>query len=241
MGLVSNLVDRDEIKPGDHVYSWRRGYVYAHHGIYAGDGTVVHFTRGGTQEIGTGTPLDRLLSSSVPSCGDTPCEKCGDQSALDGVITSCLDCFLSGGSLYLFHYAVSPAFFLARLRGGTCSFAPSDPPEAVLHRARYLLLHGFGAYHLFKNNCEDFAIYCKTGLLVTTTYGVGRSGQWCSILSAASAIMGSPLRFLSTGFVGLTAITGGLYCVNRVVSDIGVRRDVVKVPVEELTRRIIYN
>ncbi|KAK2640414.1 hypothetical protein Ddye_028209 [Dipteronia dyeriana] len=29
-----------------------------------------------------------------------------------------------------------------------------------------LLEKGFGEYDVLKNNCEDFAIYCKTGLLV---------------------------------------------------------------------------
>ncbi|CAA6653815.1 unnamed protein product [Spirodela intermedia] len=223
MGVLSNMIDREQLKPGDHIYSWRRGYIYAHHGIYVGDGNVVHFTRGG-EEIGTGTVFDRLLSSS----------QCGDQGAVNGVIESCLDCFLSGNDLYIFCYSVSPAFFISKVRGGTCTFASSDPAADVIHRARYLLRHGFGAYDLFKNNCEDFAIYCKTGLLVTTSYSVGRSGQWGCIVSAASAIAGSPLRFLSSSFGGLAVVTSGIYCLNRVVSDIGIRRDVAKLPVEEL-------
>ncbi|XP_078444561.1 protein LEAD-SENSITIVE 1-like [Wolffia australiana] len=234
MGVLSNKVDRLELKPGDHIYSWRSGYVYAHHGIYTGDGEVIHFTRGGGQEMGTGTVLDRLLASSMPPPRAAACESCGDQSAAEGVVASCLDCFLAGGDLYLFLYAASPALFLAKVRGGTCTLAAADPAEEVLHRARFLLARGFGAYDLFRNNCEDFAMYCKTGLLVTTGYGVGRSGQWGCVVSAASAVAGSPLRFLTTGAAGLSLITGGIYCLNRVVSDIGVRRDVVKLPVEDL-------
>jgi hypothetical protein len=69
---------------------------------------------------------------------------------------SCLDyCFLLGasGSLYLFHYAV----FLAKVCGGTYTLAASNPSH--VHRARYLLdKGGFGAYSLFKNSCENFAI-----------------------------------------------------------------------------------
>lgn len=32
MGLFSNKISREEVKPGDHIYSWRTAYVYAHHG-----------------------------------------------------------------------------------------------------------------------------------------------------------------------------------------------------------------
>lgn len=196
---------------------------------------VIHFTRGAGQEIGTGTVLDRIIFSSSPSHpSDNPCPKCGDQSRLDGVIKSCIDCFLSDGELYLFEYGVSPVVFLAKARGGTCTLAASDAQEDVLHRASFLLENGFGGYHIFKNNCEDFAIYCKTGLLVFTSVSVGRSGQAASLLAAVSAIVSSPLRFLTTSFGGLTAVGCGMYCLSRFVSDIGVRRDVIKVPVERL-------
>ena len=204
-------------------------------GIYIGDDMVIHFTRGGGQEIGTGTVLDRLIQSSSPSRStDNPCPKCGDQSRLEGVIYSCLDCFLSDHDLYLFEYDVSPAFFLAKARGGTCTLAKSDPPEDVLQRASFLLENGFGGYNVFKNNCEDFAIYCKTGLLVSTNISVGRSGQAASYVAAVSAVVSSPLRFLTTSFSGLALVGCGMYCISRFVSDIGVRRDVCKIPVERL-------
>ncbi|KAL2499119.1 NC domain-containing protein-related [Abeliophyllum distichum] len=235
VGVLSNKIQRDDLKPGDHIYSWRHSYIYAHHGIYVGNGNVIHFTRGAGQEIGTGTVLDRLIfSSSQSDLSKPPCLLCGDQSMSDGVISSCLECFLHGGELYLFQYGVSPAMFLAKARGGTCTLATSDPPEDVLHRAEYLLQNGFGAYNIFKNNCEDLAIYCKTGLIVFTSISVGRSGQAASFLAAASAIVSSPLRFLTTGFAGLTAVGCGIYCISRIVSDIGVRRDVMKIPVERL-------
>lgn len=238
MGVFSNKIDKEELKPGDHIYSWRNVYIYAHHGIYAGEGKVIHFTRGAGQEIGTGTVLDRFIFSSSPSHPEgNPCPRCGDQSRLDGVISSCMECFLSGGDLYRFEYDVSTIFYIAKARGGTCTLAKSDPPEDVLHRASYLLLNGFGVYHIFKNNCEDFAIYCKTGLLVMTSISVGRSGQAASFLAAASAVVSSPLRFLTTSFPGLAAVGCGMYCLSRYVSDIGVRRDVAIVSVERLVAR----
>ncbi|KAB1211103.1 hypothetical protein CJ030_MR6G018089 [Morella rubra] len=239
MGLFSNKIERDQLKPGDHIYSWRTAYIYAHHGIYVGEGKVIHFTVGAGQGSGSGSGSGSglVVSSSPASPTDNPCPRCGDQSRLSGVMSSCIDCFLSGGSLCLFEYGVSLALFIAKPRGGTCTLAVSDPPEDVLRRAYYLLENGFGVYDVFKNNCEDFAIYCKTGLLVFTSISVGRSGQAASFLAAASAVLSSPLRFLTTSISGLTAVGYGMYCVSRVVSDIGVRRDVRKVPVETLVAR----
>lgn len=195
---------------------------------------VIHFTRAAGQEAGTGTFLDRIIFSSSPSNAGNQCERCGDQSNLHGVISSCIDCFLSGGNLYLFPYAVSPAFFIAKARGGTCTLAASDAPDVVLHRANYLLTNGFGVYNIFKNNCEDFAIYCKTGLLIMTSFSVGRSGQLSSFTAAFSAIASSPLRFMTATPHGLTLAVGSMYCLGRYVSDIGVRRDAVKISVERL-------
>ncbi|XP_021891966.1 uncharacterized protein LOC110810189 isoform X2 [Carica papaya] len=211
-------------------------------GIYIGDGKVIHFTRAAGQEIGTGTALDRFLFSSSPSHpSDNPCPQCGDQTRLEGVICSCVDCFLSGGELYLFEYGVSPALFLVKARGGTCTLATSDPPKDVLRRSYFLLQNGFGGYNIFKNNCEDFSIYCKTGLLVSTSLSVGRSGQAASFVAATSAIVSSPLRFLTTSFSGLAAVSCGMYCISRLVSDIGIRRDVAKVPVERLVAVLAFD
>ncbi|KAK9672131.1 hypothetical protein RND81_12G078900 [Saponaria officinalis] len=241
MGVISNKISRDDLKHGDHIYSWRTAYIYSHHGIYVDDGKVIHFTRGPGQEVGTGTVLDRFIFSSSPASSDKsrdPCPVCGDQSLLSGVISSCLDCFLSQGKLYRFEYGVSTPFFITK-RGGTCTHAPSDPPEDVIRRASFLLQNGFGGYDLFENNCEDFAIYCKTALLVSTNVSVGRSGQMTSIVAAVSAVVSSPLRFLSTGFSGLAIVGCGMYCVSRFVSDIGVRREVLKIPVERLVTRLV--
>jgi hypothetical protein len=253
VGVLSNKIGREEVKAGDHIYTWRSAYLYSHHGIYIGDEKVIHFTRAPGHEIGTGTMLDIVLFSSSPAThtGNT-CQRCADarhqhltrpqgsqgSQGEGGVIISCLDCFLDGGYLYLFIYSVSTAFFLAKARGGTCTLAYSDAPNVVLHRALFLLTSGFGAYCLFKNNCEDFAIYCKTGLLVETAFSVGRSGQLSSVTAAITAVASSPLRFLTSSASGLAVVTTGMYCVGRYVADIGIRRDVVKVPVERLVEHV---
>ncbi|XP_056159012.1 protein LEAD-SENSITIVE 1-like [Syzygium oleosum] len=240
MGLLSNRVSKESLKPGDHIYSWRTAYVYAHHGVYIGDHKVVHFTRRG-QEVGTGTVLDLLLVSSGPARSQVPCPTCTPPEDDHGVVASCLDCFLSGGVLYRFEYSVSPAHFLAKARGGTCTLAVADPDEIVIHRAKYLLDNGFGCYNVFKNNCEDFAIYCKTGLLVLDQRGIGQGGQAVSIVGGPlAAVLSTPLRLVTTNVYGMAATAVGVYCASRYAADIGsgMRRDVVKVSVEDLTRRL---
>lgn len=218
---------------------------------------MIHFTRGGGLETGTGTFLDKFIVSSVPNHGgnNNPCPKCGDQSNLDGVISSCLDCFLAGGNLYLFEYSVSKAYFLAKQRGGTCTTATSGPCDEVISCAKFLLLrNGFGAYHLFENNCEDFAIYCKTGLVVMSKTKFGSSGQANSASIAsdvfsstfnrllgvvknsgrAASVVSSTLGYVFTGFGGVAFVEYTKYSICRLRSDIGMRSDVTKVPVERL-------
>ncbi|RZB50686.1 uncharacterized protein LOC114394580 isoform X2 [Glycine soja] len=143
MGVFSNKIDREQLKPGDLIYSWRQAYIIAHH------------------ETGTRTMLDRFhVSSPHHASRETPCPKCDYQTKTE-----------------------------AKARGGTCTTASSDPTEAVLCRASFLLKKGFGGYHLFKINCEDFAMYCKTGLLVVTDISVGQSGQATSLLAAVDMIL----------------------------------------------------
>ncbi|KAH7512250.1 hypothetical protein FEM48_Zijuj12G0070500 [Ziziphus jujuba var. spinosa] len=231
-------VARESLKPGDHIYSWRTAYVYAHHGIYIGDDRVIHFTRRG-QEVGTGTVLDLLLVSSGPAQSPEPCPTCTPPEEGSGVVSSCLNCFLAGGVLYRFGYAVSPALFLAKARGGTCTLASSEPEDIVVHRAKYLYENGFGCYNVFKNNCEDFAIYCKTGLLVLDQGTIGHSGQTVSIIGGPlAAVLSTPLRLVTTNVYGMAATAVGVYCASRYAADVGMRRDVTKISVEDLTSRL---
>ncbi|KAE7999332.1 hypothetical protein FH972_003774 [Carpinus fangiana] len=206
-------------------------------GIFVGGSKVVHFRPEGNLNSSTGTSSDSdfydstwSLPSSCPTFPD-----CGFRQPNSGVILSCLDCFLRNGSLYCFEYGVTPSVFLAKVRGGTCTTAASDPPETVIHRAMYLLQNGFGNYDVFQNNCEDFTLYCKTGLLIVDRLGVGRSGQASSVIGAPlAAILSSPLKLLMPSPVGVATMTAGMYCMSRYATDIGVRTDVIKVAVEDL-------
>lgn len=44
-GYVTHTVTKDDLRPGDHIYCYRLGGVYAHHGIYIGEPKceVIHF------------------------------------------------------------------------------------------------------------------------------------------------------------------------------------------------------
>ncbi|WOL18148.1 hypothetical protein Cni_G26941 [Canna indica] len=239
MGLLSNRVERSEIEAGDHVYVWRALHSYSHHGIYVGGNKVVHFTRKGEASEGINSSGSSSVSSDVLStCPTFP--DCGFHQPNSGVFLSCLDCFLYNGCLYRFVYGVPTSVFLAKVRGGTCTTAVSDVPEAVINRAMYLLQNGFGNYNVFENNCEDFALYCKTGLLTLEELGIGRSGQASSVLGVPLAAFCSlPLRLLGvSGPVGMATVSTGMYCVSRYMTDIGIRKDIVKVPVEDLAANL---
>lgn len=236
MGLLSNKVERDEIKPGDHIYTYRAIFTYSHHGIYVGGSKVVHFRPArnlDSSSVESSSDVYDSISSIPSSCPTFP--DCGFRQPDSGVVLSCLDCFLRSGSIYCFEYGVSPSVFLTKVRGGTCTTAPSDLPETTIHRAMHLLQHGFGNYDIFQNNCEDFAMYCKTGLLIMDKQGVGRSGQASSVIGAPlAALLSSPLKLLMPSPVGVATVTAGMYCMSRYATDIGVRSDVIKVAVEDL-------
>nr|XP_043621350.1 protein LEAD-SENSITIVE 1 isoform X2 [Erigeron canadensis] len=238
MGLISNRVEKSEIKAGDHIYTYRAVFAYSHHGIYVGGNKVVHFThftpdRETSSSTGATLGSNDEMSKMPSSCSTYP--DCGFRQPKSGVVLSCLDCFLKNGTLYNFEYGVTPTVFLAKVRGGTCTTAMSDGSDTVIHRAMYLLQNGFGNYDVFQRNCEDFALYCKTGILTIENLGIGTSGQASSLLGAPlAALLSSPFKFLIPSPVGVATVTAGMYCMSRYATDIGVRTDVVKVAVEDL-------
>ncbi|KAI8546147.1 hypothetical protein RHMOL_Rhmol07G0094500 [Rhododendron molle] len=219
MSPLCNRVKKSEnLVAGDHIYSWRKLFVYAHHGIYVGEGTVIHFLSSSIRGISSSssTPGKKACPYLHPRCGI-------EKKPGSGVAVSCLVCFEREGSLYRFEYGVTKTALQFHLRGGTCSTAELDPQGEVLHRANYLLENGgFGKYNLFRNNCEDFALYCKTGLLtIDKDKASGRSGQIADLVKML------PKKIKAKHFphnVGL----------GRYGSDVGVRADVIKVPVEDL-------
>ncbi|XP_059457927.1 uncharacterized protein LOC132187590 [Corylus avellana] len=238
MDVLTNRVGRSEIKPGDHIYTYRAVFTYSHHGIFVGGNRVVHFSPDrNSNSNSTWISSDSGYCKSAVICPSYP--ECGFRQPNSCVLRSCLDCFLGNGSLYRFEYEVSPSFFFAQVRGGTCSFAKSDPPEQVIHRALYLLQYGFGNYDAFLNNCEDFALYSKTGLQVAD--GKKKTGgQASSFLGVPWAtIVSSPLKWLMPS-PGVATVTAGIYCMTRYANDIGVRDDAIKVAVEDLAENMSW-
>ncbi|KAI3756321.1 hypothetical protein L1987_56145 [Smallanthus sonchifolius] len=211
MDLTSHKIKRSKLKVGDHIYTWRKLDTYSHHGILIGEHKLIHFVN--SKKDGNFHFSAASSSGSSTKKKKTPCpvSYCGSEKvAGSGVRMSCIDCFIKTCSLYRFKYEVNSDYFFQKLVG-TCTTARSDPPEAVMHRATYLYENGYFEYHLMKNNCEDFALYCKTGLWSKDKGKQGRSSQ-------------ANLFFLTRE------------------EDLGKRKDVVKVPVEELFsfRRAIF-
>ncbi|WZZ89614.1 hypothetical protein YC2023_118193 [Brassica napus] len=177
--------------------------------IYIGAGKVIHFTCRGGLEIGTGTYLDKIIQISVPRHGgDNPCPNCGDQSTLNSVISSCLDCFLAGGNLYLFQYDVSKAILVARRSQVNSVCAAGGVASLAL---RFL---GVGR-----------------------TAGQAASLAVCpaSVVSAAASAISTTLGFVTTGFSAMAVAGYSKYFIGRVAYDVGVRKDIRKVPMEELS------
>ncbi|XP_028072451.1 uncharacterized protein LOC114274672 isoform X2 [Camellia sinensis] len=232
MSFLSQKIERSELVAGDHIYTWRAAFTYSHHGIYIGESKVVHFagTFGSSSNPFPWSSFGFSASTSNPlsACPNFP--NCGFRHPNSGVVLSCLDCFLANGSLYRFEYGVSKAKLLFKLRGGTCTTAESEPPELVIHKAMYLLQHGFGDYNVMRNNCEHFAMYCKTGLLCI----IGGSGQ-AFVFQVPFLASGTckVIKWLASGAgMGTTiALSTGTYFMSRYCNDLGIRVDVMKVPV----------
>ncbi|PPS00446.1 hypothetical protein GOBAR_AA20214 [Gossypium barbadense] len=86
-----------------------------------------------------------------------------------------------------------------------------------------------------KNNCEDFALYCKTGLLIMEKQGVGKSGQASFVIRASlAALLSSLLKLLMPSPIGMATVTAGMYYMSQYATDIDVQSDVIKVAVKDL-------
>ncbi|KAF3434312.1 hypothetical protein FNV43_RR25415 [Rhamnella rubrinervis] len=172
---------------------------------------VIHLTRG-----------SGLIDSSTRS-----------QPSHDRVERCDIQEFRCDGQLYRFEYGVNKIVFLIK-RPGTCSLASSTPPADVLRRASFLLEHGFGDYNLFDKNCEDFAIYCKTGLIKVDESSSGRSGQIASLLAAFSSVAMTPYHLLPSSFIVVPLVVCGFYSMGRLILDVEAQSGCVVVEVEKL-------
>ncbi|EOY11026.1 NC domain-containing-related-like protein [Theobroma cacao] len=196
MGQPQSMLIPHERKPqpGDHIYSTRAGGLYAHHGIYVGNDMVIH-----------------LQAPPKGSGSSTPCQKCGyKRDCQGGIIKTCLDCFLDGRSSLEFYEYGSSIFEFNIKKRGSCTIFHTKPADEVVKTANDLLQGNgskFKDYNFFANNCEDFAVYCKTGMAV--------SMQAVGGVEAASNIFGTGSLF----GMGVNLGAVGVYSLAKVIHD----------------------
>ena len=82
---------------------------------------------------------------------------------------------------FIYKYGLSEEEF-SGLPRGTCTTRQSEDTTSVLQRAYEALREGFGQFNLVGCNCEDFAVYCKTGQRSQT------SGQYLSAMRRIQAV-----------------------------------------------------
>ncbi|GAV90635.1 LRAT domain-containing protein [Cephalotus follicularis] len=172
MAETSEIIEIDitKLSPGDHIFKYFLGATgltipFTHHGIYVGNGMVIHFTPG--PKIPPLPPVGVTVPDDEPEFAEEsgPCDKCegfygGGGIILPGkVVKCCLRCF--GRKLHLYRYGVS--WIEAFTHPGTCCPYKSKPLEAAVKTANEKLKTGFGVYNRFKNNSEHFATFCRTG------------------------------------------------------------------------------
>jgi len=125
---------------------------------------VIHFTR--TEEK-TICPSLSKTRHTQQSCPDFP--ECENQNVRRGVVKICVDCFRWDGeklrSLYRYKYKQSRREF-TQARRGTCTTLPFiKSRDQVVETASELHAdNAFGNYNLLKNNCEHFALFCRTNI-----------------------------------------------------------------------------
>ena len=151
VGYIFHSVERCQLKPGDHIYCYRCLGLYSHHGIYTGNRKyeVIHFSNP--------NPYGSKLSKNGAK------------------ICSCsVEDFLDGKQLRLVAYNVGRDELAAKLkRKETTHTQQARDPDDVVKTAVYYLEHPWqwDNYNLLFNNCETFAVYCKTGLALSSQTG----------------------------------------------------------------------
>lgn len=134
---------------GDHIYYFRGGGTYSHHGIDCGDGTVVHFETSPWQKLAGG-----LRSGELPQVARTSLEEFALGHSVDEILVRDYD------------------------------VRQIDHARTTLERAESRL--GEEGYSVFNNNCEHFAVWCKTGMAESSQVNAHRK-------AAESVVLGSPV------------------------------------------------
>ena len=138
VGYFSHAVSREDLEPGDHIYCYRVLGAYSHHGIY------------------TGKPKREVIHMSGPVGG-----RKSKSSIMIRAVT--LVEFIDGRQLRIVAYNASELTKIFK-RSASCSRAPSVPAYKAIEQAEYYLKYPllFGEYNALTNNCDLFAVFCKT-------------------------------------------------------------------------------
>ena len=131
---------------GDHIYVRRFGGMYVHHGIDAGDGTVIHYTSSYwmTPRLVRRTSLEEFAKNDDIYVRD---------------YTKFIENLESGDLVDRTSQGLNK--LMDSLRGLHVD-ALDFSVEAVMERAESRL--GEFAFDLVFNNCEHFSTWCKTGI-----------------------------------------------------------------------------
>ena len=139
-------VSDSELKKGDVIGVHRIGGVYDHYGIYTGRGKIIHFSNEGSDFGG---------------------DICVRRATLSQFKNGASNVFVVDFEAYR-DYRENPELFdfAGLFKLAIDSFFGNEmtiySPEETVERAKSQL--GEGDYNLVFNNCEHFALWCKTGV-----------------------------------------------------------------------------
>ncbi len=146
-------------KKGDILAVKRYNGVYAHYAVYVGYGKVIHYAQEANAKISDPCSIHKADFSEFlktdtkyevihfPEDGSDPIHECIDMNAKNGV-----------------HVTYEPIEFFPHLKAGIRNLKGYHLYSAkeTVERAQSRL--GEDKYNLAFNNCEHFALWCKTGL-----------------------------------------------------------------------------
>ncbi|KAG8488875.1 hypothetical protein CXB51_016914 [Gossypium anomalum] len=143
MGLLINRVERSEIKPGDHIYTYKAIFTYSHHGIFVGGSKVVHFRPKRNLDSST-KPSSNLYDPISPRSTCPTFPDCGFRQPDSGVLSTG-QCTFFKMDLEIMTYSritVKTLHCIAKLvgRSGQASFVIGAPLAALLSSPLKLLM-----------------------------------------------------------------------------------------------------
>jgi hypothetical protein len=219
----------DSFKAGDHVYVWCHAGAYQHHGIVlqvdhvSNKVLIADFTNMGGDNGDASKKKKGVgrLSSFQSSSSDSSESEAASRSfsGLPGGFRMVQEDMISNDDSTKkpqkwckVKYNANP-FEVTFWRPGTCSGTTPDPPDQILARVHFLMMHFHlvPPYHLLECNCETVAAWCTTGEWRTrqvshllnwtkTTSVLGTGGAYYSAATATTTCATTGVA----GWVGAT-------------------------------------